>query len=115
MAASSGSSRAKWNGSPGRVADNELESSAQSGDVSEYCRRVEEHLTRVNEGELIRIFGHSFDLVRGWAREGIPLSVVFHGIDRKAERHARGSARRALRLEFCESDVRAAFEHWRRA
>jgi hypothetical protein len=33
----------------------------------------------------------------------------------KAERHREGQARRPLRIEFCESDVRAIFDQWRRA
>ena len=84
-------------------------------DVGEYCRRVEEHLTRVNAGQIIRIAGIAFDLVRRWAHEGIPLSIVYLGIDQKAARHQAGRSTRPLRLEFCENDVRAAYEDWRRA
>jgi len=84
-------------------------------DVGEYCRRVEEHLTRVNEGQLVRVAGIGFDVVRAWATEGIPLSVACRGIDQKAERHRAGAARRPLRVEFCDSDVRALFGDWRRA
>lgn len=86
-----------------------------SRDIGEYCRRVEDHLTRANEGHLVRIVGPGFDLVRAWAQSGVPLSVVFRGIDLKAERHREGQARRPLRIEFCESDVRAIFDQWRRA
>jgi len=84
-------------------------------DIGEYCRQIEAHLTRVNDGQIIRVVGPAFELVRAWAREGVPLSVVYHGIDRKAERHRAGRARRALRLEFCEADVAAVFEQWQRA
>jgi hypothetical protein len=84
-------------------------------DVGEYCRKVEEHLTRVNQGHLVRIVGAGFELVRRWAQEGIPLSVVFRGIESKAERHREGQARRPLRIEFCDADVQAVFAHWRRA
>jgi hypothetical protein len=84
-------------------------------DVGEYCRAVEAHLARVNEGHIVRIVGVAFDLVRGWALAGVPLSVVRSGIERKAERHRTGASRRPLRLEFCEADVRTAFEAWRRA
>jgi hypothetical protein len=45
----------------------------------------------------------------------VPLSVVFYGIGQKAERHKSGRSTRPLRLEFCEHDVRAAYDHWRRA
>jgi hypothetical protein len=86
-----------------------------SGDIGEYCRQVEGHLTRENEGHLVRIVGPAFELVRGWALDGIPLSLVFHGISRKAERHRAGRSKRPLRLEFCEADVREAFDSWRRA
>ena len=84
-------------------------------DVGEYCRRVEAHLARVNEGHIIRIAGTAFALVRDWAREGIPLAVVCRGIEQKAERHRTGRSKRALRLEFCEADVRALYDEWRRA
>ena len=84
-------------------------------DVGAFCRSVEEHLTRVNEGHLVRIVGPAFALVKGWADDGVPLSVVLHGIDRKAERHRHGVARRPLRIEFCDADVREAFATWRRA
>ncbi len=63
----------------------------------------------------MRIVGPGFELVRGWAEEGMPLSVVFRGIELKAERHRAGQATRPLRVEFCEGDVRAIYDHWRRA
>jgi hypothetical protein len=84
-------------------------------DIGAYCRAVEEHLTKVNGGHLVRIVGAGFELVRGWAVEGIPLSVVYHAIESKAERHDAGRAKRPLRIEFCESDVRETFDRWRRA
>ena len=84
-------------------------------DVGEYCRRVEEYLTRVNGGHLVRIVGPGFQLVRAWADEGVPLTVVFRGIELKAERHKAGASRRPLRIEFCDNDVRDVFEGWRRA
>jgi len=84
-------------------------------DVGEYCRRVEEHLTRVNGGHLVRVVGPGFELVREWAETGIPLSVVYRGIDLKAERHKAGKSRRPLRIEFCEPDVRDIYESWKRA
>jgi hypothetical protein len=76
---------------------------------------VEQHLTRVNGGHLVRVVGPGFELVRAWAEEGVPLSVVFRGIELKAERHAAGQSRRPLRIEFCESDVRDVYDGWRRA
>ena len=91
------------------------ETGAAAVDVGEFCRRVEEHLTRVNEGQLIRVVGPAFELVRGWALEGMPLSVVTHGIDVKAERHRAGRSTRPLRLEFCEADVRQVYTRWRRS
>lgn len=84
-------------------------------DVGEYCRIVEDHLTRVNGGHLIRIVGPAFELVRQWAGAGVPASVVLRGIDLKAERHRLGNATRPLRLEFCEADVREVYRNWRRA
>jgi hypothetical protein len=86
-----------------------------SDELSQYCRDIEDHLTRVNGGHLVRIVGAGFDLVRRWAEEGIPLSVVRRGIDLKADRHRLGNARRPLRIEFCEADVRDVHDQWRRA
>jgi hypothetical protein len=84
--------------------------------VDEYCRAVEAHLCRRNEGHLIRVVGPAFDVVRGWAEHGIPLSIVEAGIDRYVERQAaKGPRRRPIRVEFCEADVLDAFDAWRRA
>ena len=44
-------------------------------DVGAYCRAVEAHLTQVNGGHLVRIVGPSFDLVRRWAAEDVPLGT----------------------------------------
>ena len=88
---------------------------AQAVDVGEYCRLVEDHLTRVNGGHLVRIVGPGFELVRQWAERGIPASIVFRGIDLKAERHHAGRAKRPLRIEFCDADVREVYRSWRRA
>jgi hypothetical protein len=84
-------------------------------DVGAYCRAVETHLTQVNGGHLVRIVGPGFELVRRWAVDGVPLSVAFRGIDTKAARHRAGAARRPLRIEFCDDDVRDLFDDWRRA
>lgn len=84
-------------------------------DFGEYCRRVEDHLTRANAGHLVRIVGPGFELVRGWAQAGVPLSVVYRGIDLKAERHRDGASKRPLRIEFCAGEVQAIFDGWRRA
>ncbi len=82
----------------------------------DYCREVESHLCRSNGGHLIRIVGPSFDLVSAWAERGIPLKVVFEGIDRTLERIARkGGRRRPVKIDFCEADVLDVFDEWRRA
>jgi hypothetical protein len=87
-----------------------------AGDVGAYCRAVEAHLTRTNGGHLVRIVGPGFEMVRGWATDGVPLSVVCRGIELKAARHHAGAGRRRpLRIEFCEDDVRVVFDEWRRA
>jgi hypothetical protein len=81
-----------------------------------YCREVEAYLCRKNDGHLIRISGPAFDLVCGWARKGVPLTVVFTGIDRTFERYYRkGPRRRPVHVGFCEGDVLDAFDQWRRA
>jgi hypothetical protein len=82
----------------------------------EFCRTIEGYLTRKNDGHLVRIVGPSFDRVRGWAETGIPLKVVFAGIDRYFERYyAKGPRRRPVRIDFCEADVLDVFDEWRRA
>jgi len=85
-------------------------------DIGAYCRAVESHLCRVNGGHLVRIVGPAFELVAGWAKEGMPLRVVLHGVDRTITRlTAKGPRRRPVRIEFCEADVRDAADQWRRA
>src|SRR5215207_1931390 len=85
-------------------------------DSFDYCRDIETYLCKKNEGHLVRIVGPAFELVRGWADQGIPLKIAYRGIDRCCERHAaRSGRRRPLRIEFCEADVLEAFDDWRRA
>jgi hypothetical protein len=81
-----------------------------------YCRAIEAYLCQKNDGHLIRIVGPAFDRVCGWAREGIPLKIVFLGVDRYFERYyAKTPRRRPARIEFCDADIRDAFDEWRRA
>jgi hypothetical protein len=83
---------------------------------ADYCRKVETYLCKKNDGHLIRVVGPAFQQVSEWARQGIPLKVAFHGIDRYFERyHARGRRRWPVRIEFCENDVLDTFDEWRRA
>jgi hypothetical protein len=85
-------------------------------DPAEYCREVETYLCRKNEGHLIRIVGPVFEQVCGWAAQGVPLAVVYRGIDQYCERYyAKGPRRRPVRVEFCEADVLSLFDDWRRA
>ena len=85
-------------------------------DINDYCRTVEAHLCRRNEGHLIRVVGPAFEMVKDWAVTGVPLAIVCEGIDRTVARTAKkGPRRRPLRLEFCEGDVRDGFDRWRRA
>jgi hypothetical protein len=85
-------------------------------DPSEYCREIETYLCRKNEGHLIRIVGPAFERVCGWSTQGVPLKVVFRGIDLYCERYySKGPRRRPVRIEFCEADVFDLFDAWRRA
>jgi len=85
-------------------------------DVAEYCRDIETHLCRKNDGHLIRIVGPSFELVSRWAANGVPMKVAMSGIDRYFERYYRkGPRRRPVKIDFCEADVLDVFDEWRRA
>ncbi len=85
-------------------------------DPDDYCRQIETYLCGKNEGHLVRIVGPAFEMVCGWARQGVPLKVAFRGIDRYCERYyAKGARRRPVRIEFCEADILDAFDDWRRA
>jgi len=85
-------------------------------DVAEFCREIETYLCRKNDGHLIRVTGPSFDLVSGWAEQGVPIAVTYAGIDRCFERYYRqGPRRRPVRIDFCEADVLDVFDEWRRA
>ena len=82
----------------------------------DFCREIEAYLCRKNDGHLIRVTGPSFELVSGWAAQGIPLKVAFQGIDRYFERYYRkGPRRRPVRIDFCDADVLDVFDEWRRA
>jgi hypothetical protein len=87
--------------------------------AGEYCRAIEAHLCRQNGGHLVRIVGPAFQTVSGWFAKGIPFAIVRQGIDRTVARDRAkpqtGSARRPVRVEFCEADVLDAFDAWRRA
>ncbi len=85
-------------------------------DYGEYCRQLETYLCQKNGGHLVRIVGPAFELVCGWAQQGVPLKVACSGVDRYCERQAaKGGRRRPVRVEFCEADVLTAFDEWRRA
>ena len=89
---------------------------ALAEDPDTYCRDVEAYLCRKNDGHIVRIVGPAFEQVRGWASRGIPLKVVFRGVDRYFERYyAKGPRRRPVRVEFCEADVLDVFDEWRRS
>jgi hypothetical protein len=97
---------------------------AAPDELMSFCRRIEDHLTRVNGGHLVRIVGPGFDLVRQWFTDGIPIGIVTRGIDARVERQDRDHPREArpasggprpLRIEFCDADVRSIFNQWRRA
>jgi len=84
--------------------------------IADFCREIEAYLCRKNDGHLIRVTGPSFDLVAGWATQGVPLRVAFEGIDRCFERYYRkGPRRRPVKIAFCEADVLDVFDEWRRA
>ncbi len=85
-------------------------------DLSEYCRDIEAHLCRKNDGHLMRIVGPSFEIVAKWALDGVPLKVALGGIERYFERYYRkGPRKRPVKIDFCEADVLDVFDEWRRA
>ncbi len=86
-------------------------------EVHAYCREVEAHLCRRNDGHLIRVVGPAFELVKGWAAQGIPLALVREAIDRVVERVERKpqARRRPVRIEFCDAEVLDGYDRWRRA
>ena len=84
--------------------------------TADYCREIETYLCRKNDGHLIRVVGPSFELVSGWAAQGVPLKVACSGIDRYFERYYRkGPRRRPVKIDFCEADVLDVFDEWRKA
>ena len=84
--------------------------------VDEYCREIETYLCQKNDGHLIRVVGPSFEVVSGWAAQGVPLKIACAGIDRYFERYYRkGPRRRPVKIDFCDADVLDVFDEWRRA
>jgi hypothetical protein len=86
-------------------------------DYAQYCRELETYLCQKNGGHLIRIVGPAFERVRTWSDLGVPFKIACRGIDRYCERQQAvpGRRRRPVRIEFCEADVLAVFDDWRRA
>ena len=85
-------------------------------DADDYCREIEAYLCRKNDGHLIRIVGPSFERVRSWADQGIPLKIAYQGIDAYFVRYyAKAGRRRPVHIDFCEHDILDAFDAWRRA
>ena len=84
--------------------------------IDEYCRAIETYLCQKNDGHLIRVVGPSFEVVSGWATQGVPLKIAYAGIDRYFERYYRkGPRRRPVKIDFCDADVLDVFDEWRRA
>ena len=82
----------------------------------DFCREIESYLCQKNDGHLVRVTGPSFDIVSGWADQGIPLKIAFQGIDRYFERYyKKGPRRRPVKIDFCDADVLDVFDEWRRA
>jgi hypothetical protein len=98
------------------VGSEPVEAADRRSAVDDFCREIEIYLCRKNDGHLIRVVGPSFDLVSGWAAQGVPLRIACAGIDRYFERYYRkGPRRRPVKIDFCEADVLDAFDEWRRA
>jgi len=98
------------------VGSEPLDLGDQRSAIEGFCREIEVYLCRKNDGHLIRVVGPSFDLVSGWAEQGVPLKVAYTGIDRYFERYYRkGPRRRPVKIDFCEADVLDVFDEWRRA
>jgi hypothetical protein len=98
------------------VGTESVESAGRRSAIADFCREIETYLCRKNDGHLIRVTGPSFDLVAGWAAQGVPFKVACEGINRCFERYYRkGPRRRPLKIDFCEADVLDAFDDWRRA
>jgi hypothetical protein len=98
------------------VGEEPVDADANRLAIADYCREIEAHLCRKNDGHLIRVVGPSFDLVAGWAERGVPLKVALAGIDRYFERYyRRGPRRRPVKIDFCEADVLDVFDEWCRA
>lgn len=82
----------------------------------DFCREIETYLCKKNDGHLMRVTGPSFEIVSGWAAQGIPIKVACAGIDRYFERYYRkGPRRRPVKIDFCEADVLDVFDEWRKA
>jgi hypothetical protein len=98
------------------VGEESVEINDRRSTIADYCREIEAHLCKKNDGHLIRVVGPSFDLVSGWAARGVPLKVACAGVDRYFERYySKGPRRRPVKVDFCEADVLDMFDEWRRA
>jgi hypothetical protein len=83
---------------------------------AEYFQTVEEQFVS-QRGDPLLLSNADWLLIRRWRRAGIPLRVVLRGIRDALDGHAHSwsRGRKVRSLRYCEQEVAAACERWRRA
>lgn len=80
-----------------------------------YFTEIEEYFVR-KRGKHLLVSPLDWSLIESWKQLGIPLHVVFRGIDQAFQKHeARGSQKRINSIFYCQPSVIECFEEFRRA
>lgn len=93
-----------------------MTSDPESLNYYNYFTEVEDHFQQ-KRGTWILLSTLDWALIDTWREAGIPLKVVFRGIDVTFEKweKRRVKTRRINGLAFCVQEVEAAFEEWKEA
>ena len=80
-----------------------------------YFTEIEEHFIQ-RRGKHMLVSPLDWSLIESWKQSGIPLHVVFRGIDRAFAKHqARGTQQRVNSVFYCQPSVMECFEEYRLA
>ncbi|MBI4455450.1 MAG: hypothetical protein HY644_06070 [Acidobacteria bacterium] len=80
-----------------------------------YFTEIEEYFVR-KRGKHMLVSPLDWSLIESWKQIGIPLHVVFRGIDRAFEKHqAHASEKRINSIFYCQPTVTECFDEYRQA
>lgn len=83
----------------------------------EYLRAIEDYMARIRLSPML-LSPKEWTVAQKWKADGIPLMVVFKGIDgaiRSVSSHKDGYGKLRVTLSYCDKPVRSAFKSYAKA